>query len=103
MDFFSRLRATRSDEQNEGELVWFEAYQAALLEFNERRAWLAINSAMKAIERRKRMLGFSPKSAHERELLEHATRTLITISTHRVLPSPDNIQEIQAHTRRPVA
>lgn len=91
------MRPVHAEEENEDEFAWLEAYKAALLEFNEHRASLAINAAVKAIERRKGMLGFSSKYAHESELLEHATRTLLTIRTYRVLPSLEDTQDGAAH------
>jgi len=93
------VRPLGAEEQrgNEEEFAWLEAYKAALLEFNERRASLAINKAMRGIERRKRMLRFPSKNAHEWEMLEHATATLLVIRRHRVLPSPDNTQDVTAH------
>jgi hypothetical protein len=72
-------------------LSWLEAYKAALLEFNEWRASLAIKEAMKAIERRKQVLQFVAKNAHELDLLEQATSTLLTIRKHREQPTcPSN-------------
>ena len=93
------VRPLGAEEQrgDEDEFAWREAYKAALLEFNERRASLAINEAMRAIERRKRMLRFTSKNDHEWEMLEQATATLLTIRTHRVLPSPDNTQDATAN------
>ncbi|MBV8051943.1 MAG: hypothetical protein JOZ80_12180 [Acidobacteriaceae bacterium] len=83
--------------ENEDQFAWLEAYEAALLEFNAHRASLAIDTAVKAIDRRKQLLGFSSKNAHEWQLLEHATRTLLTIRTHRVLPAADNTPGNVAH------
>jgi hypothetical protein len=97
LEFFANLRANGSDgQQPDDEFAWLEAYKAALLEFNERRASLAINVAMKAIDRRKRILGFNRRHAQEWDLLEHAASTLLTIRTHRVLPPPDNTQDAAA-------
>jgi hypothetical protein len=88
---------------NEDEFAWLEPYKTALLEFNEHKASLAISEAMKAIERRKRVLRFTPKNAHEWDLLDHATSTLLTIRTYRVLPSPDNTQDVAGHDGRRAA
>jgi hypothetical protein len=97
-----RVRVEEQQE-NEDEFAWLEAYKTALLEFNEHKASLAISEAMRAIDRRKRMLRFTPKNAHEWDLLEHAASTLLTIRTYRVLPSPDNSQDVAAHDARRAA
>ena len=99
------MRPIGSEEQQgkEDEFAWLEAYRAALLEFNEHRASLAISEAMLAIERRKRMLRFTTKDAHEWDLLEHATSTLLTIKTYRVLPAPDNRENVVEHEKRWIA
>jgi hypothetical protein len=102
IESLSNLRAHSADEQQpEDVFEWQEAYKAALLEFSERRASVAINEAMKAIERRRRMLRFAPKSAHEWGLLERATSTLLTIRAYRVLPP--NPQDVGNHDARRIA
>jgi|SRR5579862_1382587 len=97
------LITTEDQQENEDEFAWLEAYRAALLEFNQRRASLAIDEALRAIERRRRTLRFNPKNPHEWDLLEHATWTLLTIRTQRLLPSADNGQDITTPAARSAA
>ncbi len=87
----SRNRA-QSEGADENEFAWLEAYKAALLEFNEERASVAISTAMQAIERRENLIRFSRRNAQERELLEHAASTLMAIKEHRTVPAANEIK-----------
>jgi hypothetical protein len=95
--------SVEEQQGNEDEFAWLEAYKTALLEFNEHKASLAISEAMQAIDRRRRMLRFTAKNSQEWDLLEHATSTLLTIRTYRVLPSADDTQDVAAHDARRAA
>jgi hypothetical protein len=84
-EFISGTIGWRESESRdcETECLWIEAYKAALLEFNEERLSVTCESAMRAIEERKRVLRSARRNIQEWKLLEHAALTLCAIKARR--------------------